>query len=362
MILVDAHLDIAYNAISFNRDYRLPAYKTRAQEDPAAMDIRQGGPGLASVGLPDGLLARTAVVFATVFTMPDADKFFPLSTEPTYKNVQQAYDNGQRQLDYYERLTDDHEQLRLIRTAADLEAVLATWAPDAPMRGRQQGLVLLMEGADPIVAPEQFEEWYERGLRAVGPAWSTTRYAYGDGDPGPLTPLGYDLLEAMADANALLDTSHLAERAFFQALDAYPGPLMASHSNPRKFYDSERNLSDEQIRALAERDGVIGVVAYNVFLDAMYRRGDKRTAVPFTRLLDVIDHVCQVTGSAQHVGIGSDMDGGFGLESVPLGMGSNLDLWWITTGLRERGYAEADIEAVAGGNFLRKLGEALPRG
>jgi membrane dipeptidase len=217
-----------------------------------------------------------------------------------------------------------------------------------------------MEGADPIIEPKQFEEWYERGVRVVGPAWRATRYTAGTGEPGPLTKLGFELLDVLADANAVLDLSHMAEQAFFQALERYEGELIASHSNPRRFYDSDRNLSDEMIRLLAERDGVMGVVTYNRFLHRNWKRGDRRSEVPFTTIIDAIDHVCQVTGSAQHVGIGSDLDGGFGVESIPQGMDSVCDLWWITSGLRRRGYDEADIEAIAGGNFLRKLQAALP--
>ncbi len=362
MIIVDAHLDIAYNAHSFNRDYTQPAYRKRRQEDPNQVDIRQGGPGLASVGLQDGLLGRVAVVFGTIFVAPADAPALTRYPEPTYKDAREAHARGIWQLEYYERLADENEQIRLIKTAADLDAVLTTWDDDTPLHQRQQGLVILMEGADPILEPKQFAEWYERGLRAVGPAWGTTRYAHGNGDPGPLKPDGHELLAAMADTNALLDTSHLAEEAFFQAIDRYEGHIIASHSNPRKFRDSDRNLSDEQIRVLAERDGVMGVVAYNVFLHPHYKRGDKRGMVPFTRLLDAIDHICQVTGSAHHVGIGSDMDGGFGQESIPQGMGSNADLWWITTGLRERGYSETDIDAITSGNFLRKLRATLPNG
>jgi membrane dipeptidase len=351
MILVDAHQDLAYNIISHGRDYTLPVYKQRRLQPNA---------NLPTLGLPDALLGRVAVIFGTIFVAPKGLGLAPQGNEPLYADAREAYALAGKQLDIYERLAGENEHIRLIQTAADLDAVLATWEPDRPLTERVQGIVVLMEGADPIIEPQQFEEWYERGLRVVGPAWHKTRYSAGTGEPGPLTPLGFELLEVMADAGALLDLSHLAEEAFYQALDRYEGPLIASHSNPRRFCDRDRHLSDDMIRRLAERDGVIGVVVYNRFLSHNWVTSDGRAKIPFTTLLDVIDHICQVTGSAAHVGIGSDLDGGFGLESIPAGMDTVGDLWWLTTGLRRRGYGEDDIAAIAGGNFLRKLRESLP--
>lgn len=351
MIIVDAHQDIAYNALSHGRDYRLPAYKKR--NDAATVQT-----GKATVGLPDALLGRVALVFATIFVAPAKSALFP--GEPSYRDAREAYAMGQKQLDYYERLTGESEQLVMVKNAGDLDGVLSTWHDGRPTHERQQGLVILMEGADPITEPKQFEEWYERGLRIVGPAWHGTRYAGGTSEPGPFSALGFELLDVMANVNALLDLSHLAEKAFYQALERYEGPLIASHSNPRKFRDGDRHLSDDMIRRLAERDGVVGVVLYNRFLHQTWASGDRRDLVPYSTVLDVIDHVCQLTGSAAHVGIGSDLDGGFGVEAVPQGLDTVADLWWIGEGLRKRGYSESDIAAILGENFLRKLRESLP--
>lgn len=351
MILVDAHQDIAYNIVSHNRDYTLPVYKQRR---------RQPNAPLPTLGLPDALLGRVAVVFGTLFVAPGGAGLAPQGNEPLYRDAREAYTLALKQLDVYERLAGETPNIRLIKTVADLEAVLATWDAQRPLTERVQGIVVLMEGADPIIEPKQFAEWYERGVRAVGPAWRKTRYSAGTGEPGPLSPLGFELLEVLADTGALLDVSHMAERAFFQALDRYAGPLIASHSNPRRFCDRDRHLSDDMLRQLAMRDGVAGVVLYNRFLSHTWTPADGRARVPFTTVLDVIDHVCQVTGSAAHVGVGSDLDGGFGLESVPYGMDTVGDLWGLTHGLRRRGYSELDIAAIAGGNFLRKLRESLP--
>lgn len=355
LIIVDAHQDIAYNAVCFGRDYRRSALLKR-QFELTSWVVQKNG--YATIGLPEAIAGRVAVVFATLFVAP-----YTKTTAPwygvMYRNTQEAYRLAMQQLDYYERITDEDDRLMLVRTQTDLDAVLATWAPDKPVTARQQGLVLLMESADPIIEPSQFEEWVERGVRVVGPAWNATRYSGGTGTPGPLTTLGYELLDVMADFKTVLDLSHMAEDAYMQAIEHYTGPIIASHSNPRIFSDTDRHLSDAMIRALAERDGVIGAVLYNHFLDGTWTAADKKHRIYLSRVADVIDHICQVTGSVAHVGIGSDFDGGFGAESVPVEVDTVADLWRIQDTLRERGFSEDDISAIMGGNMLRKLREGL---
>ncbi len=355
MIVVDAHQDIAYNALTFNRDYTRSARETQRLERDTDTLARAGR---ATLGLPDALLGRVALACGTLFVAPEASKMGAWDTL-TYRDAREAYAQALRQMDFYQRLADDSARVRLVRTQAELDAVLATWGDGANFEDHVQGLLLLMEGADPISEPQQFEEWYERGVRAVGLAWTGTRYSGGTRAPGPLTGLGRDLLEVMASFNVALDLSHSSEEAFYEALDLYGGDaIIASHSNPRKFCDTDRHLSDDMIRRLAERDGVMGVVLYNAFLDGRYQRGDPR--LPLTVILDIVDHVCQVTGSAAHVGLGSDFDGGFGVDSIPEGIETVADLWSLGPALRARGFSEADAAAVLGGNMLRKLRQALP--
>jgi membrane dipeptidase len=358
MILVDAHEDIAMNALCYGRDYRVAAMATRQREAGTDTPTRAGGS--ATVGLPDSILGRVALVFATLFSEPATAKLLALPPcDPViYTDPKSAYAVAQRQLDYYQRLTDETDRARLVRTQSDLDTVLATWAEGTEIGQHAQGMVLLMENADPILEPKQFEEWYERGVRIVGPAWEATRYCGGTGAPGPLTPLGRELLDVMASFNAILDLSHMAEEAYFEALDRYQGVIIASHSNPRRFRNSDRHLSDDMIRRLAERDGVMGVVMFNAFLKDGWRRGDPR--LPFSLVIDAIDYVCQLTGSAAHVGIGTDFDGGFGVEAIPDGLETTADLWSLGGALRARGYSEDDIGAILGGNMLRKLRQALP--
>ncbi len=357
MIVVDAHQDIAYNYRAFNRDYRQSAYFKREHE----IDLPHvANSGIATMGLPDALIGRIGLVFATLFVAPRR-KQPGIYDAVTYTTPQEAYQQALYQWDYYQRLADDDEQIRLVTSQVELDAVLSTWQDGQPIEAACQGLVLLMEGADPILEPKQFEEWYERGVRVVGLAWEQTRYSGGTHYPGGLTALGRELLNGLADFKVILDLSHMAEEAFFEALDRFQGDnMIASHSNPRRFVDTDRHLSDVMIRRLAERDGVMGIVPYNLFLSPDWHSGDPKSKVGLGRVLDAIDYVCQVTGRASHVGIGSDFDGGFGVESIPDGLDTVADLWTIGDGLRARGYAENDISAILGGNMLRKLRQALP--
>jgi membrane dipeptidase len=353
MIVVDAHEDIAYNALAFGRDYRRSALAIRQDEVGTETPARNG---TATVGMPDALLGRVALTFATLFVAPRTRGTAPWDIL-SYSEPQEAYEIALRQMDYYQRISDEHDKINLVRTQTDLTNVLATWDEGKEITDHQVGLVVLMENADPILEPKQFEEWYERGVRLVGPAWQATRYCGGTGAPGPLTDMGRELLDVMGSFNAILDLSHMAEDSFLEAVDRYEGVMIASHSNPRSFRSSDRHLSDEMIRRLAERDGVMGIVLYNNFLTNDW---DKRERLPFSIIPDAIDYVCQITGSAAHVGIGSDFDGGFGRESIPQGLDTVGDLMLIGDALRERGYQEDDITAIMSGNMIRKLRQTLP--
>ncbi len=352
-IVLDAHQDIAYNFFCFGRDYRRSALVKR--RDEVAQNFTYPP---ATLGLPEALVGRVAVIFATIFNAPK-DSWTPSWPEPTYTTQREAYTLAMQQVDYYHRLADEDPRIRLIHTRADLDAVLATWADDVPVTQRQQGLVILMEGADPILEPKQFEEWYARGVRLVGPAWSTTPYAAGNGKEGTLTKQGYALLDVLASFGAILDISHLNENASHAALDAYTGTIIASHSNPRKFRDTDRHLTDAQIRKLAERGGVMGIVWYNRFLHPTWTPTDGKAAVTLETVANAIDHVCQLVGSAAHVGLGSDFDGGFGVESIPLEIDTVADMGRIGDTLRARGYSESDIDKVLSGNMLRMLRQGL---
>jgi membrane dipeptidase len=226
-------------------------------------------------------------------------------------------------------------------------------------------MIYLMEGADGIRTPRELAEWYDLGLRLIGLAWAGTRYCGGTGEPGPLTPEGRELIAAMADYKFVLDLSHMDEAAALESLDRYDGPVMATHANCAallKGAESNRHLRDHVIEGLIERDGVIGLVPFNAFLKVGWVRknGSRREEVSLDALIAHVDHICQIAGDSLHAGIGSDFDGGFGLQSIPSELDSIADLQLIASGLRARGYGEADAENILGGNWLRFLRRNLP--
>jgi membrane dipeptidase len=357
-IIIDGHQDIAWNYFNNRRDFRRSAREHRRRETDPVFVQRFGR---CMVGLPEEIEGRVALTNGTIFVAPTWSRMHP-DEIVLYDTPDDAYREGTRQLEYYHKLAELHEQIVVVQSQADLDTVLASWQDDKDPGERLFGIVILMEGADPILEPEQVEAWYVRGLRIVGPAWTATRYSGGTRALGPLTDLGRELLVAMRKLNMILDLSHIAPEAAYEALERYDGPIIASHANPLRFRPDrvDRNLSDEIISLIAQRDGVIGVMLYNLFLVEGWRMGDRKEAADMNRFIAAIDHVCQITGSARHVGIGSDFDGGFGSDSTPVGFDTVADLHKIGPALAERGYAPGDIEAILSGNFLRMLRAGLP--
>jgi len=351
MLIVDAHEDIAWNALALGRDVRRSALETRRLE--VGGDV-PGRNGLCMVGLPEWLAGGIAIVCGTIF-VPPVRPGFP---EPlAYADAEEAHALARAQRDFYHRLADKAERIVLVKDRASLDNALASWEGDAP----QVGIITLMEGADPIREPIEVEQWFNWGIRMVGLAWRAgSRYAGGDSTPGPLTDAGRELLAVMAELGLILDVSHLAEAAFYEAVDRYEGPVVATHANPRARVPGPRQLSDDMIRRLAEREAVVGIVPFNSFLQPGWSKGDPKDAVTVAHVAAAIDHVCQVEGHAAGVGLGSDFDGGFGAESAPAEIDTVADLGRIGAALGEMGYSERDISAVLGGNWLRVLREGLP--
>lgn len=299
-LLVDAHLDLAWNARALGRDLTLPLEALRAQ-DPH--------PETPLVTLPSLQEAGVALAFATLFVDPQG--------VPPGEYEDEAW----AQLALYEAW-EGRGLVRILRERDDLKAHLERFPEDGVL-----GLVLLMEGAHPLPAPGALRAWRRRGLRLLSLTWATKNaYAGGNAEPGPLTEAGRALLGEMAALGVALDLSHLAEEAAWEALEAYGGPVAATHANCRALVPSERHLSDDLLRALAGREGVLGLVPFNAFLDSSWRRGMPR--LPLEAFLRHQAHAEAVMGPGR-VGLGTDWDGGFGLEAVPLGLDRHRDLWLL---------------------------------
>jgi membrane dipeptidase len=222
------------------------------------------------------------------------------------------------------------------------------------------GIILSMEGADPILSPEHVAGWWKWGLRAIGPAhYGVSSYAHGTTTPGGLLPRGPALLEAMEACGMILDVTHLADDSFWQALEVFGGTVLASHSNCRALVPGDRQLSDDQIRALVERGAVIGAALDAWMLYPGWVKGEtSNSVVSLEAYVDQIDHVCQLAGDTRHAAIGTDLDGGYGTEQCPHDLDTIADLQKVPGILRRRGYSESDVEAIMHGNWLRLFAQA----
>ncbi len=358
MMIVDAHQDLAWNILSFGRDYTRSALDTRRLEANSQTPQHNGD---TLLGWPEYQQGRVSVIFSTLFASP-ARRTMGEWDSQSYATTPEAQRRYSVQLDAYHRLTETHpDKFRLIQTQADLRVHLSEWQLETATPA--VGLVILMEGAEAVGNPTELEEWWRRGVRIIGPAWAGTRFCGGTGEPGPLTSEGFALLEAMADFGFSLDLSHMDEKAALQALDVYPGSILASHANAAALLeglDSNRFLSERVVQGLIERDAIIGVVPFNRFLLPGWKVSDGRHWVTLDMVVAQIDHICQIAGDAFHAGIGSDFDGGFGVQSTPEGIDTVADLQKIATILEDKGYTELDIQAVLGQNWLKFLGRSLP--
>ena len=352
MVIIDAQQNIAFNAQQLGLDYTRWAWHQRQSADvpPAVTSLR------------DNLLGRVAIVFGSLQVLPETAAGLPAWQQYTFRTADDARQLALWQLDYYRRLADDHDSIQLILTRDDLAAVLESWRDENNIDKRRQGIVAKMKGAEPISEPMQLEEWLEYGIRIVAPAWGQTRYAGSAGSDGGLTRLGYELLEVMAAYQVLLDISGMSERAAADALDRYEGAIIASHSSPRHFHPNSRCLPEALIRRLAERDGVMGIMVYNRYLRQDWHPRDRQRRVSVAHWVDAVDHVCQLTGAVEHVGLGSNIDGGYPLSALPTEIDTSSDLWLLRRSLLERGFAQAEASAILGGNMLRKLNQSLPDG
>ena len=345
VVIVDSHEDIAFNCVMLGRDFLRSAHETRKQEGST------GASGLATVGFPEMEAANVRVVLASIWAAACHNPI-SISVKPCYETAEEACEQGQRQLSYYQDLAKD-PRISIVRTKGALE--------DATGGEYHLGLVLAMEGADPIISPKHLHEWVARGVRVVGLAHGRSRYSGGTRQPGPLSPLGRELLSEMETEPVILDTSHMAEESFFEALDHFHGPIIATHSNCRTLVPTDRQLSDEMIRAVVRREGVVGVVLYNKFLNANWEKnGRVKERVTLTDLVKHVRHICEVASDTDHVGIGSDLDGGFGRESIPAELDTVADLPKIAGALAENGFSERQVNAILGQNWLRFLDRTLP--
>jgi membrane dipeptidase len=320
-MIVDAHLDIGWNAISSGRGFLAP---------PA--------PGYM-VSRPSLIAAGVGLVFATLYTAP-ARAQRAMRTRFVYENAHEAHIMAVAQVNYYRSCG-----LTLIRDKSELDVYVRGWT-----KGRIAA-VMLMEGADPVESPSQLGAWTHMGVRIIGPAWGGTRYCGGTSAPGGLTALGVQLLKAMRRHKVILDLSHMADQAVADAFARWRGPIMASHSNARAIVPGDRQITDATAAEVARRGGILGVSFYQHHLRSSGR----------VTLDDVVRHavhLARAAGGPEHVGLGTDLDGGFGSKYAP--MTDLSEMKQLPVRLRHH-FSRAQVDGIMGANWLDFLRRSLPQ-
>lgn len=345
-LILDAHLDLAMNAMEWNRDLRWSVAEIRQSE--RGMDDKPDR-GKNTVSFPDLRDGNIGIVVATQI----ARFVKPGSSLPGWRSQEQAWAQTQGQLAWYKTM-EDAGLLTQIIDKTSLERQLSAW--DAADLTQPIGYILSLEGADSILSMSHLERAYAQGLRAIGPAhYGPGVYAQGTDATGGLGPKGRELLKEMDRLNIILDMTHLCDESFSEAMDLFEGPIWASHNNCRKLVPHNRQFADEQVKRIIERNGVIGIPLDAWMMLPGWQRGvstPESENVTLQNMVDHMDHICQLAGNANHVGIGSDLDGAFGKEQCPMDLDTIADLQKLPDLLGERGYVEADIYRILSQNFV----------
>lgn len=360
MFTIDVHLDLATNAITLNRDLTKPVVEIRQKEKNLNWkDFQDRGNG--TVALPELRKGEVGLVFGTMISrFSEKGNRLPTLSLPGWHSPAQAYAYAQGQLSWYHVMEDLGEMVQ-ITSRSQLNEHVNLWQDKTiPSHTKPVGYILSLEGADSIVNLDYLHKYYENGLRAIGLShYGPGRYAAGThSDFSGLTPAGKELLDEMSKLNILLDLTHLTDKGFYEAIELFDGSILASHQNCRSIVTGERQFSDEQIKLIIERDGVIGGALDAWMLLSNFRPGidsPKELGIDLAKLVDHFDHICQLAGNSLHIGFGSDLDGLFGIEQTPYDLDTIADLQKFQNILAGRGYAQEDIENVFHKNWIRLL-------
>ncbi len=357
MFLIDAHLDLAMNAMEWNRNLRLSVQEIRASE--AGMTDKPDR-AKGTVSLPALRQGNIGLVVATQI----ARYVGPGSTLKGWHSPEQAWAQTQGQLAWY-RAMEAAGEMRQIKDQQGLEDQLSYWNQDANNQDKAIGYVLSLEGADSLITLDHLHIAYGYGLRAVGPGhYGPGRYANGTDASGHLNEMGRNLLKEMLGLNMILDATHLCDEAFWDAMEIYDGTIWASHNNCRALVNHNRQFSDEMIKALIQKDAVIGGALDAWMMVPNWQRGistPDSMNCSLSVMMDHLDHICQLAGNTLHVGIGTDLDGAYGKEQCPYDLDTIADLQLLENMLLQRGYSQTDLENIFCGNWLRQLRKSLPR-
>lgn len=365
MLIFDAHLDLAWNGVDWGRDLTLPLAEIRAREAhlmpklDGSESLTQGGMtelgrGTNTVCFPEMRRGEVGICLATLYNRMEHKE----SGTTGLATPHACYAMGMAHLAYYRSL-ERAGLMRQIRTKRDLQQQLDCWNFDS--QRTPFGYIVSMECADMIVDADYVDEFYQHGVRTIGLThYGVNRYGGGTRTDVGLNPSAKQILQRMEELKIPLDLTHTSDPSFWDAVKWYNGRVLASHQNARKFADWQRQFTDDMIKAVIERDGILGMVFDAIMLQPGFERGKTKPTVTLARTVENIDHICQLAGNTKHVGIGSDLDGGYGTEQTPADLDSIADIQKLRPLLEKRGYSLADITGIFYGNWLRFFNETLP--
>lgn len=349
MLVFDAHLDLSMNAMEWNRDLRLPLAELNAREYGMTDKPDRAK---ATVSFPEMHKGNIALAVGTLI----ARYVKPDSEIPGWFSQEQAWAQIQGQLAWYKTM-ENTGHLKPILNQKDLIEHILHWEKDkSPI-----GYVLSLEGADSIIDVHHLEKLHAQGLRAIGLShYGPGVHAFGTDSEGDLPQKGKDLLKKIEELGIILDVTHLSDKCFYQALDIFNGPVWASHHLCRSLSPHNRQLSDEMIGLLLERDAVIGMALDAWMVVPGWIRGEstpESMGVNIDSVINHVQHIADLAGSTKNIMIGSDLDGAFGTEQTPIEIQSIANLQNFIPVLNKRGFTETDIEGIMwqnGVNFLKK--------
>jgi membrane dipeptidase len=354
MFIFDAHLDLSMNALEWNRDLTQELEVIREREKHMTDKPDRG---IGVVSFPEMRKANIGLCVATQI----ARYVKPDSVIPGWNSQAQAWAQSQGQVAWYQAMVEAGEMVQ-ITDLQGLKSHLNLWQNATSTENLPVGFILSLEGADSLVSLKNLEIAYEYGLRAIGPAhYGPGVYAYGTDADQPLSQKGKDLLREMQRLNMILDATHLCDTAFWEAMSIYSGPVWASHNLVRELVPHNRQFSNPMIRELLDRKAVIGMAFDAWMMIPGWIRGKttpQSSGVKIEHIVQHIDHICQMAGNADHVGIGSDLDGAYGKEQSPGDLETIGDLQTIPGLLRSRGYTETDIQQIMWKNWVAFLERA----
>jgi len=360
-LIIDLHLDLAWDALFWNRDLTLTAHQVRQQENLETPQVAPNfNTGSCTVTFPELRRGQVGIMLSTIMSRIETRDRLP--RRDGMRTQEQTMAIGRGHLAYYQAMARRGE-IKPLRNTKELDEAVEAWR--APADRAPIYHILSMESADPIADPEDVAFWWDAGLRVVGPAhFGANTYIHGTGSEGGLKPPARPLYRALRESGMILDLTHMADQAVWESLEIWDGPVMASHCVCRAIVKGQRHLDDDMLRELIRRGGVIGLVFCQNFMDPDVHwetRHEKPSIGTFGMdgHLPHLEHIADLAGgSLANIAIGTDLDGGFGAELAPTDLDTIADLQDFGQVLEQAGYGEKDVDGILHGNALRFLREA----